>query len=138
MRFARHAIQLCNFPTQIISIDPYPRVEVDAICDTVIRQPVADVAPEYFDCLEGGDMLCIDSAHHSFTNSDATAFSLDIWPRLKSGVMIPIHDVFFPYDYPPEWSDGFYHEQYLLACVLLARNPSYAIELPDVTGIRSS
>ena len=53
-RFARHAIQLRNLPTQIISIDPYPRVEVDAICDTVIRQLVEDVAPEYFDCLEGG------------------------------------------------------------------------------------
>lgn len=130
-RFARHAIQLRNLPTQIISIDPYPRVEVDAICDTVIRQPVEDVAPEYFDCLEGGDVLFIDSSHHSFTNSDVTAFYLDILPRLKSGVVIHIHDVFFPYDYPPEWSDGLYNEQYLLACVLLARNPSYEIELAN-------
>jgi hypothetical protein len=58
-------------------------------------------------------VLFIDSSHHSFTNSDVTAFYLDILPRLKSGVVIQIHDVFFPYDYPPEWSDGFYNEQYL-------------------------
>jgi hypothetical protein len=130
-RFARHAIRLRSLPTQIISIDPHPRAEVDAICDTVVRQPVEDLAPEYFDRLDGGDVLSIDSSHRSFTNSDVTAFYLDILPRLKPGVLIHIHDIFLPYDYPPEWSDRFYNEQYLLACVLLARTPSYEIELAN-------
>ncbi len=130
-RFARHAIRLHSLPTQIISIDPHPRADIDAICDVVVRQPVEDLAPEYFDSLEGGDVLFIDSSHRSFTNSDVTAFYLDILPRLKSGVLIHVHDVFLPYDYPLEWSDRFYNEQYLLACVLLARNPSYEIQLAN-------
>ena len=130
-RFARHAIQRHRLSTQVISIDPHPRADIDALCDVVIRQPVEDVAPEYFDRLEGGDVLFMDSSHHAFTNSDVTAFYLDILPRLKPGVWIHIHDVFLPYDYPPEWRDGFYNEQYLLACVLLARNPSYDIELAN-------
>ena len=96
-----------------------------------MRQPVEEVAPEYFETLQGGDVLFIDSSHRSFTNSDVTAFYLDILPRLKPGVLIHIHDIFLPYDYPPEWSDRFYNEQYLLACVLLARNPSYEIELAN-------
>jgi hypothetical protein len=52
-------------------------------------------------------------------------------PRLKPGVLIHIHDIFLPYDYPPEWSDRFYNEQYLLACVLLTREPSYEIQLAN-------
>jgi hypothetical protein len=130
-RFARHAVRLHQLPTQIISIDPQPRAEIDAICDTIVRQPVEDLAPEYFDSLESEDVLFIDSSHRSFTNSDVTAFYLDILPRLKSGVLIHIHDVFLPYDYPPEWSDRFYNEQYLLACVLLTRNPAYEIQLAN-------
>lgn len=130
-RFARHAIRLHKLPTQIISIDPHPRAEVDAICDIVVRQPVEDLPPEYFDSLESGDVLFIDSSHRSFTNSDVTAFYLDILPRLKAGVLIHIHDIFLPYDYPQEWSDRFYNEQYLLACVLLTRNPSYEIQLAN-------
>jgi hypothetical protein len=130
-RFARYAIELRKLPTQIISIDPHPRAEIDAICDIAVRQPVEDLPPEYFDSLESGDVLFIDSSHRSFTNSDVTALYLDILPRLKAGVLIHIHDIFLPYDYPPEWSDRFYNEQYLLACVLLARNPSYEIQLAN-------
>jgi hypothetical protein len=130
-RFARHAIELRKLPTRIVSIDPHPRTEVDSICDTVIREPVEDLAPEYFDSLASGDVLFIDSSHRSFTNSDVTALYLDILPRLKSGVLIHIHDIFLPYDYPPEWSDRFYNEQYLLACTLLTRQPSYQIHLAN-------
>jgi Methyltransferase domain len=130
-RFARNAIRLQGLPTRIISIDPSPRAEVDGICDTVIRQPAEDLPIEYFDSLQPGDVLFIDSSHRSFTNSDVTAFYLDILPRLKTGVLIHIHDIFLPYDYPPEWSDRFYNEQYLLACVLLTQNPSYEIQLAN-------
>jgi Methyltransferase domain len=130
-RFARHAIEIRGLATQIISIDPHPRAEIDAICDTVVREPVEDLAPEYFDMLASGDVLFIDSSHRAFTNSDVTAFYLDILPRLKAGVMIQIHDIFLPYDYPPEWADRYYNEQYLLACTLLTRYPSYEIHLAN-------
>ena len=130
-RFARHAIEIRELPTQIVSIDPHPRTEIDAICDTVVREPVEDLAPEYFDTLVRGDILFIDSSHRAFTNSDVTAFYLDILPRLKPGVMIHIHDIFLPYDYPPEWGDRYYNEQYLLACTLLTRHPSYEIHLAN-------
>ncbi len=30
-----------------------------------------------------------------------------------------VHDIFLPDDYPPEWADRYYSEQYLLAAWLL-------------------
>jgi predicted O-methyltransferase YrrM len=130
-RFARNAVEHRGLDTRIISIDPRPRANVDAICDAVVRQPVEEMAPEFFDSLEPGDILFIDSSHRSFTNSDVTAIYLDILPRLRPGVLIHAHDIFLPYDYPPEWSDRFYNEQYLLACILMARQPAYEIQLAN-------
>jgi hypothetical protein len=130
-RFARNAIGRRSLATQIVSIDPLPRCEIDPLCDEVIRQPLEDVSPDYFDRLGTGDMLFIDSSHRAFTNSDVTVFFLDILPRLKSGVIIHFHDIMLPYDYPAEWSDRFYNEQYLLACALLAPGAAFAIELAN-------
>ena len=56
-------------------------------------------------------------------NSDVTMLWLDVLPRLKPGVIVHIHDVFLPYDYPPEWASRYYSEQYMLAASLLAGNP---------------
>ena len=117
--------------TRLVSIDPHPRVEIDALCDVVIRQPAEDVDPDYFNDLRAGDILFIDSSHRSFTNSDVTALYLDVLPRLPPGVVIHLHDVFLPYDYPEEWGDRFYNEQYLLACSLLAKQPSFEILLAN-------
>jgi hypothetical protein len=113
-RFARNAVQLHDLPTKLVSIDPQPRTEIDALCDIVMRQPVEDVDPAFFDSLQAGDILFVDSSHRSFTNSDVTALYVDVYPRLKPGVVVHSHDVFLPYDYPDEWSDRFYNEQYLL------------------------
>lgn len=109
---------------EIISIDPQPRREVDKVCDKVIRQPVENIDLSIFDTLEAGDTVFIDNSHRSFMNSDVTAVMLDILPRLKSGVLIGIHDIFLPFDYFEHWAERAYNEQYLLACYLLA-NPDY-------------
>ena len=72
-----------------------------------------------FDRVQPGDFVFVDNSHRSFTNSDATTFFIDVLPRLPSGVTVHIHDIFIPLDYPIEWSDRHYSEQYLLACYLL-------------------
>ena len=36
-----------------------------------------------------------------------------------------------PEDYPPEWLDRFYSEQYLLAAYLLAGGDRFSVELPN-------
>lgn len=122
--FARRAIEYLGVKTRLISIDPYPRVEINALCDEVIRQPLEQVDLSIFERLEAGDVVFIDNSHRSFMNSDVTVVMLDILPRLKKGVIVGFHDIFLPFDYFPSWSARAYNEQYLLASYLLA-NPHY-------------
>lgn len=127
---ARRAITLRSLPTRIISIDPEPRAEVDAVCDEIHRSPVEAINPEIFEQLEAGDFLFIDSSHRTFMNSDVTVIFLDVLPILPSGVFVHFHDIFWPADYPPVWIERYYSEQYLLACWLLAGS-RLSIALPN-------
>ncbi|MFZ5906224.1 MAG: tetratricopeptide repeat protein [Nitrospirota bacterium] len=128
--FARQAIQDQGLRTKIVSVDPRPRADIDAICDEVIRQPAEDIAVTRFDALDAGDILFVDNSHRVFMNSDVTAVFLDILPRLKQGVIVALHDIFLPYDYPPAWKDRYYSEQYLLAACLLGGCERFELLLP--------
>ena len=122
--FARHAIRKHGLATQITSIDPEPRVEIDQICDRVIRKPLEEVDLTLFDELQSGDFLFIDSSHRTFTNSDVTVVFVELLPRLRPGVVVHIHDIFWPNDYPSDWNDRYYSEQYMLAAYLLGAGAS--------------
>jgi hypothetical protein len=123
-KFARRAIRDHGLATKIVSIDPAPRWDIDALCDEVIRRPLEDVDLTVFDRLEAGDILFFDGSHHTFMNSDAVTLWLDVIPRLKPGVLLQIHDIFLPFDYPADWVERHYTEQYLLAVALLAPTPA--------------
>jgi hypothetical protein len=145
-RFARRAIEDGELSTQVISVDPQPRVEVRAVADRVIEQPVEEIALDLFESLQKGDILFVDNSHRVFSNSDVTVVFLDILPKLKPGVLVHFHDIFLPADYPPQWNDRYYSEQYLLACHLLAQTQSFEILLansfvsadPELSAIVSS
>ncbi len=130
-KFARKAVTNEEMDTEIISIDPHPRLGVDSLCDTVIRSPLDTVDLELFEQLERDDILFIDGSHRAFTNSDVAVVFLDILPRLNPGVLVHFHDIFLPLDYPPDWMDLFYSEQYLLASYLLGGHRGAEIALPN-------
>jgi Methyltransferase domain len=119
-KFAARAVRDHGLRTRVISIDPSPRAEVDELCDEVIRVPLEDADPTVFARLSKGDILFCDNSHRSFQNSDVTVFFLEVLPSLPAGVLVGVHDIFLPHDYPDEWVGRFYNEQYLLACWLLA------------------
>lgn len=129
-KFARRAVRDHGLPTQIVSIDPHPRAEIDALCDRVIRSPLEDTSLDVFDQLEAGDIVFVDNSHRVFTNSDATVVFLELLPRLRPGVLVQVHDIFLPEDYPAAWNDRYYSEQYLLAAYLLGGNRAFHLELP--------
>jgi hypothetical protein len=128
---SRHAIRLDSLQTKVISLDPQPRVEIDALCDEVCRMRVEDSDHEIFSVLQAGDILFFDGSRRVFTNSDVAVFFLEILPNLPPGVLVHIHDIFLPLDYPPEWNDRFYSEQYMLAAMLLCRDRPFDIILPN-------
>ena len=119
-RFARRAIRDQGLATTIISIDPEPRAEVDALCDVLVRTRLEDADLSILHDLAPDDVLFVDGSHRSFANSDVTVFFLEVLPELATGVHVALHDVYLPDDYPVGWEDYFFNEQYLLAVHLLA------------------
>lgn len=137
-QFARRAVTDHGSSTRIVSVDPSPRAEIDLICEEIVRERLEDVDLTLFDELDGGDVCFFDGSHRCFMNSDATVALLELLPRFRPGVLVGIHDVYLPYDYPPDWSDRFYSEQYVLAAYLLGGMQSFDVKLPGafVSGER--
>ena len=130
-KVAHKAITEQGLKTEIISIDPMPRAEIDALANTIIRSPFEDCNFDFLEDLEENDILFVDNSHRVFPNSDATVFFLEVLPRLKKGVIVQIHDVYLPFDYPQFMCDRFYSEQYMLAAFLLANSEKYAPMIPN-------
>ena len=129
-RFVRRAIRDHGLSTVIVSVDPEPRAEVDALCDEVIRAPFEHTDPGLFRELGAGDMVFVDSSHRCFMGSDVTVLFTEVLPSLAAGVTVGLHDIFLPFDYPGEWVPRYYSEQYLLACYLLAGGAPFRVVLP--------
>jgi predicted O-methyltransferase YrrM len=117
--FARASIRDNKLRTRITSIDPTPRRNIEDVGDEVLRKPVETVPLEYFGELEAGDILFVDNSHRCFTNSDVTVFFVDILPLLNPEILIHLHDIWLPWDYPADVAQQAYSEQYLLATAML-------------------
>lgn len=120
-----------NLMTEIISIDPRPRTEIDTLANKVIREPFESIDLTILDELNESDILFVDNSHRILPNSDSMVFFLEILPRLRKGVIVHIHDIYLPYDYPQFMCDRFYSEQYGLAMYLLANPEKYDTILPN-------
>jgi hypothetical protein len=130
-RVAYKAKKENNLSTEIISIDPMPRAEIDSLADKVFRTPFEEIGYNILDELNENDVLFVDNSHRILPNSDSMVFYLEILPRLKKGVIVHIHDIYLPYDYPQFMCDRFYSEQYGLAMYLLANPGKYETILPN-------
>jgi Methyltransferase domain len=129
-RFARRAISDLGLQTRIVAIDPHPHNPIEALCDEVIVSRMEDVLPAFWESIGPRDLLFIDNSHRSFSNSDVTVFFTEVLPMLPPGVVWGLHDILLPWDYPPEWRDRFYNEQYLLLAYLLGGGDGDEIILP--------
>jgi hypothetical protein len=106
-------------------VEPYPREflrqGVPGV-NRLIEEKVQAVPLSVFEQLEAGDVLFIDSSHVAKTGSDVNHIYFEILPRLAKGVLIHIHDVHFPHDYPEEWvltENRSWNEQYLVRALLM-------------------
>lgn len=117
-------------PGELTCIEPFPapRLTDDMPQVTLITEPVERVPLEVFDQLGANDVLFIDSSHAVKFGGDVCREFLEILPRLKPGVWIHVHDIFFPHDYPVSWlveQRLAWTEQYLLEA-FLSFNQSFA------------
>jgi hypothetical protein len=132
-KVARKSVMDRGLKTKIISIDPVPRANIDHLADEVIRQPLENVKDlEFITRLKENDILFIDNSHRCFPNSDVTVCFLELLPRLEKGVIVHVHDIYLPYDYPQDMCDRFYSEQYVLAAMLLSNPQRYQVFFPGI------
>lgn len=124
-----------GFACDYTCIEPFPpdclRPPPDAVT-RLIETGVQAVGDAVFDALGPGDVLFIDSTHVARAGSDVLHEILHVLPRLAPGVLVHLHDVFLPYDYPRDWLTAkrfFWTEQYLLHAWLMD-NPRAEVVLP--------
>lgn len=103
----------------LTSIDPSPRAEIDRIVDRAIQQRLQDVPFDLFAELTINDILFFDGSRLAFHGTDVTYFFLELLPRIAPGVLVHIHDIFLPDEYPAHFDRLYYNEQYMLAAFLL-------------------
>ncbi len=121
-------------PVECTFIEPYPtdRVLRDKLAGPIVEKKIEDVPLEVFQKLQPGDFFCIDTSHVVKAQNDCCYEYLEIVPVLRPGVILHIHDIFTPYDYPEDWllqKFFAYNEQYLLEC-LLVNSRDFEVMLP--------
>ncbi|MAC81290.1 MAG: hypothetical protein CML66_24890 [Rhodobacteraceae bacterium] len=119
-RVTRQALIDGGIDGTITAIDPWPRADIAGVVDRFEQNNVEAVAPGIFAELRSGDVLFIDSSHVLRMSNDVAHLFCRIIPALPAGVVIHVHDVFLPYEYPkrffydcPGWG-----EQYMLHALI--------------------
>jgi len=104
-----------------ICIEPYEMLWLERLPVEVFRSKVEDMDISTFKSLEANDILFIDSSHIIRPQGDVLFEFLHVLPVLKPGVIVHVHDVFSPKDYPKTWiidKHSLWNEQYLLEAFL--------------------
>jgi predicted O-methyltransferase YrrM len=121
-----------GFRAELIAIEPYPDEvlrEGFPGLSRVIVEKAENVDVAEFNELKGNDILFIDSSHVLKIGNDVQYEYLELLPRLGKNVIVHVHDIFFPREYPREWvlnMHRFWNEQYLLQA-FLAFNTAFEI-----------
>ena len=129
-RFARLAAKLFVPHCKITSIDAYPLDTIAAEPDTLIRSPLGKADLTLFETLTEGDIVWMDGSHITYAGSDVAVFFLEVLPRLKPRVIIGVHDIAFPWDYPPGMAELLFGELQMMAAYLLGARERIEILLP--------
>jgi hypothetical protein len=108
---------------QLEVFDPFPSVVGDELpgLTRLERIGAQEVPLQTFETLEAGDILFVDTTHTVKVGSDVNFIVLEVLPRLAPGVVVHLHDIFLPYEYPRQWLEDYglyWTEQYLVQAFL--------------------
>jgi hypothetical protein len=102
-------------------IEPFENPWLDKLNIHIHREKVENCDLTIFKELQENDIVFIDSSHVIRPQGDVLFEFLEILPILNDGVLIHVHDIYTPQDYPQEvvfWGDRLWNEQYLLEAFL--------------------
>jgi hypothetical protein len=125
-----------GIPAEYVIVDPYPgEVIRNGLrgLDRLVESRVELLPPSFFDSLTEGDILFIDSSHTVKIGSDCNYLYLEIIPSIRPGVILHIHDIALPYEYPRTYATSetfrqFWTEQYILQA-FLSHNRNFEVML---------
>jgi hypothetical protein len=124
-----------DYKCEFVAIEPYPPAFLTPPPSELTRlesKPIQQIASDLFSSLQENDVLFIDSTHVARIGSDVVHEYLAILPSLPPGVVVHVHDIFIPAEYPRLWIDKtrlFWNEQYLLEA-FLAFNNEFEVIMP--------
>ena len=115
---------------QMYFLDPFPErlhalFQQNNQADVfIMEKPVQQADKNLFLKLEAKDFLFIDSSHVSKIGSDVNFLFFEVLPSLKKGVIVHVHDIFWPFEYPKTWLEAgrCWNEAYLLRALLSDSN----------------
>jgi len=117
---------------ELVAFEPYPNAVLKAgfrgLSRLVIKK-IQDVPLPEFLQLQANDVLFVDSSHTLKMGGDVVYELLEIIPRLRPGVMIHVHDIFIPGEYPRDAvlrKHYFWNEQYAVQA-FLAFNKNFEV-----------
>lgn len=126
-------------------VEPYPEARLDALLTQgdrdrvrVSKAFVQDIPLAEFQTLGRNDVLFIDSTHIVKSGSDVIFLYLEVLNRLQSGVLVHIHDIFFPFEYPPHWvldQNRSWNEAYMLEALLAGGRDFEVLFFNDAFGV---
>jgi hypothetical protein len=135
---ARENGSKCEF----VSIDPYPRLTQkfapEGVNLRLLTQELQSV--DLNPLLENCNFIFVDSSHVYKYGSDVQHEFTQLYPLLRPGTLVHVHDIFSPYEYPLASAvqrKQFWNEQYFLEN-FLAFNHAFEVCLPLNLLIRQS
>jgi regulator of replication initiation timing len=118
--FFEHSMQLSLYdprPDIVLSLlvphDPYREL--------VQSRRTREIPDEVFKALGRGDVLSLETSHVAKTGSDVADLLFRVLPLLSPGVLIHLHDIFYPFEYPEAWvvqDNRSWNEAYMLRAFL--------------------
>jgi glycosyltransferase involved in cell wall biosynthesis len=110
-----------DYSCRQICYEPFENPWLEGLGVEVKRELIEKSDLGLFKSLSAGDIVFIDSSHALRPMGDVEFEFLHILPNLPKGVIVQVHDIFSPRDYPAQWltvERRFWNEQYLLEAFL--------------------
>ena len=122
-KIIRQAILDGEMNCEHAAIDPRPRQEISRLVDVLIQRPIEYAETESrIEKLDSGDILFIDTSHEVKPANDVAYIYGKLINKVRQGVIVHIHDIFIPYEYPRAWvmDAGLkWGEQYIVHAILM-------------------
>jgi predicted O-methyltransferase YrrM len=119
---AVNGVEDAGYRCDIRCVEPYEMEWLEKLDGvTVLRQTIEEAPDAIVASLAANDILFIDSSHVIRPQGDVVREYLELLPRLAPGVLVHIHDIFSPRDYPRRWvvdEVRLWNEQYLFEAFL--------------------